>query len=113
MEQNGAKAYLVNTGWNGTGKRISIKDTRGIIDAILSGDINNAPTKQIPMFNFEVPTELPGVDPAILDPRDTYADASEWEAKAKDLAERFNKNFVKYTANEAGKALVSAGPTLD
>ncbi len=113
MEQNGAKAYLVNTGWNGTGKRISIKDTRGIIDAILSGDINNAPTKQIPMFNFEVPTELPGVDPKILDPRDTYADASEWEAKAKDLAERFNKNFVKYTANEAGKALVSAGPTLD
>ena len=113
MEQNGAKAYLVNTGWNGTGKRISIKDTRGIIDAILNGDINNAPTKKIPMFNFEVPTELPGVDPAILDPRDTYADASEWEAKAKDLAERFNKNFVKYTANEAGKALVSAGPTLD
>lgn len=113
MEQNGAKAYLVNTGWNGTGKRISIKDTRGIIDAILSGDINNAPTKKIPMFNFEVPTELPGVDPAILDPRDTYADASEWEAKAKDLAERFNKNFVKYTANEAGKALVSAGPILD
>ncbi|MCI8956874.1 MAG: phosphoenolpyruvate carboxykinase (ATP) [Eubacterium sp.] len=113
MEQNGAKAYLVNTGWNGTGKRISIKDTRGIIDAILNGDINNAPTKQIPMFNFEVPTELPGVDPAILDPRDTYADVSEWETKAKDLAERFNKNFVKYTANEAGKALVSAGPSLD
>ena len=113
MEQNGAKAYLVNTGWNGTGKRISIKDTRGIIDAILSGDINKAPTKKIPMFNFEVPTELPGVDPAILDPRDTYADASEWEVKAKDLAERFNKNFVKYTGNEAGKALVSAGPILD
>lgn len=113
MEQNGAKAYLVNTGWNGTGKRISIKDTRGIIDAILSGDINNAPTKKIPTFNLEVPTELPGVDPAILDPRDTYTDASEWEAKAKDLAERFNKNFVKYTGNEAGKALVSAGPILD
>ena len=113
MEQSGAKAYLVNTGWNGTGKRISIKDTRGIIDAILSGDINNAPTKKIPIFNFEVPTELTGVDPAILDPRDTYADASEWETKAKDLAERFNKNFVKYTGNEAGKALVSAGPTVD
>ncbi len=112
MEQNGAKAYLVNTGWNGTGKRISIKDTRGIIDAILNGDINNAPTKKIPIFNFEVPTELTGVDPAILDPRDTYADASEWEAKAKDLAERFNKNFVKYTGNDAGKALVSAGPQL-
>ncbi|MBE5855045.1 MAG: phosphoenolpyruvate carboxykinase (ATP) [Lachnospiraceae bacterium] len=112
MEKSGAKAYLVNTGWNGTGKRITIKDTRGIIDAILSGDINKAPTKKIPMFNFEVPTELPGVDSAILDPRDTYADASEWETKAKDLAARFNKNFVKYTTNEAGKALVSAGPQL-
>ncbi|MBR0444523.1 MAG: phosphoenolpyruvate carboxykinase (ATP) [Clostridia bacterium] len=112
MEKNGAKAYLVNTGWNGTGKRISIKDTRGIIDAILNGDVLKAPTKTIPYFNLEVPTELPGVDPAILDPRDTYADPSEWEAKAKDLAGRFQKNFVKYTGNEAGKALVSAGPQL-
>ena len=110
MEKSGAKAYLVNTGWNGTGKRISIKDTRGIIDAILNGDIKNAPTKKIPYFNFEIPTELSGVDSAILDPRDTYADASEWEAKAKDLASRFVKNFVKYEGNEAGKALVSAGP---
>ena len=112
MEKSGAKAYLVNTGWNGTGKRITIKDTRGIIDAILNGDIKNAPTKTIPMFNFEVPTELPGVDSGILDPRDTYANASEWETKAKDLAERFNKNFKKYEGNEAGKALVSAGPQL-
>ena len=112
MEKSGAKAYLVNTGWNGTGKRISIKDTRGIIDAILSGAINSAPTKKIPMFNFEVPTELPGVDPAILDPRDTYADVSEWETKAKDLAGRFQKNFVKYEGNPAGKALVPAGPQL-
>ena len=113
MEKSGAKAYLVNTGWNGTGKRISIKDTRGIIDAILNGDVLKAPTKQIPYFNFEVPTELPGVDPAILDPRDTYADASEWETKAKDLAGRFIKNFKKYETNEAGKALVAAGPKLD
>ena len=112
MEANGAKAFLVNTGWNGTGKRITIKDTRGIIDAILSGDILKAPTKTIPMFNLEVPTELPGVNPAILDPRDTYADASEWETKAKDLAGRFVKNFVKYTGNDAGKALVAAGPQL-
>ena len=110
MEKSGAKAYLVNTGWNGTGKRISIKDTRGIIDAILNGDILNAPTKKIPYFNFEVPTELPGVDSGILDPRDTYADASEWEEKAKDLAARFVKNFAKYEGNAAGKALVSAGP---
>ena len=110
MQKSGAKAYLVNTGWNGTGKRISIKDTRGIIDAILNGDILNAPTKKIPHFDFEVPTELPGVDPAILDPRDTYADASEWETKAKDLASRFVKNFAKYEGNPAGKALVSAGP---
>jgi len=112
MQKSGAKAYLVNTGWNGTGKRISIKDTRGIIDAILNGDVNNAPTKKIPIFDFEVPTALPGVDPAILDPRDTYANASEWETKAKDLAERFIKNFKKYEGNEAGKALVSAGPQL-
>ena len=112
MEANGAKAYLVNTGWNGTGKRISIKDTRGIIDAILSGAINEAPTKKIPLFNFEVPTSLPCVDPGILDPRDTYADVSQWETKAKDLAGRFIKNFVKYQGNEAGKALVAAGPQL-
>ena len=112
MEKSGAKAYLVNTGWNGTGKRISIKDTRGIIDAILNGDVLKAPTKKIPIFDFEVPTELPGVDPAILDPRDTYADAAEWDEKAKDLAGRFIKNFDKYTGNEAGKALVPAGPKL-
>ena len=110
MKASGAKAYLVNTGWNGTGKRISIKDTRGIIDAILDGSINKAPTKKIPYFDFEVPTELPGVDPKILDPRDTYASASEWEVKALDLASRFQKNFVKYETNEAGKALVNAGP---
>jgi phosphoenolpyruvate carboxykinase (ATP) len=112
MEKSGAKAYLVNTGWNGTGKRISIKDTRGIIDAILNGDVLKAPTKKIPYFDFEVPTELPGVDSGILDPRDTYADPAEWDAKAKDLAGRFIKNFEKYTSNEAGKALVAAGPAL-
>ena len=103
----------MNTGWNGSGKRISIKDTRGIIDAILSGDILKAPTKKIPYFNIEVPTELPGVDTNILDPRDTYADASEWETKAKDLAQRFVKNFSKYEGNAAGKALVAAGPQVD
>ena len=112
MEKSGAKAYLVNTGWNGTGKRITIKDTRGIIDAILGGDIKNAPTKTIPYFNLEVPTELPGVDSGILDPRDTYTDKAEWEAKAQDLAQRFIRNFSKYTTNEAGKALVEAGPKL-
>ena len=113
MKKSGAKAYLVNTGWNGSGKRISIKDTRGIIDAILSGAILTAPTQKIPYFDFEVPTALPGVDPAILDPRDTYADPSEWEKKARDLASRFVKNFVKYETNEAGKALVSAGPKAE
>ena len=112
MEKSGAKAYLVNTGWNGTGKRISIPDTRGIIDAILDGSILKAETKKIPMFNFEVPTSLPNVNPAILDPRDTYDCACKWEEKAKDLAARFIKNFGKYTNNEAGKALVAAGPQL-
>ena len=110
MQKSGAKAYLVNTGWNGTGKRISIKDTRGIIDAILNGDVLKAPTKKIPVFDFEVPTELPGVDTGILDPRDTYADPTEWDKKAADLAGRFVKNFKKYETNEAGKALVAAGP---
>ncbi|RIJ47642.1 phosphoenolpyruvate carboxykinase (ATP) [Maribellus luteus] len=113
MEEHGAEAYLVNTGWNGSGKRISIKDTRGIINAILDGSIEKAETKVIPIFNLEVPTALPGVDPKILDPRDTYADAAEWETKAKDLGGRFIKNFVKYTDNEEGKALVAAGPQLD
>ena len=112
MEKSGAKAYLVNTGWNGTGKRISIKDTRGIIDAILGGAILKAPTKKIPYFDFEVPTELEGVATNILDPRDTYADAAEWNKKAEDLAGRFIKNFKKYEGNEAGKALVAAGPKL-
>ncbi len=110
MNKAGAKAYLVNTGWNGTGKRISIRDTRGIIDAILDGSIDKAPTKTIPYFDFVVPTELPGVDPNILDPRDTYADAAEWTRKAEDLAARFVRNFSKFTGNEAGKALVAAGP---
>ena len=112
MEKSGAKAYLVNTGWNGTGKRISIKDTRGIIDAILGGAILKAPTKKIPYFDFEVPTELDGVAWGILDPRDTYQNRNEWEEKAKDLAGRFIKNFKKYEGNEAGKALVAAGPKL-
>jgi phosphoenolpyruvate carboxykinase (ATP) len=112
MEKSGAKAYLVNTGWNGTGKRISIRDTRGIIDAILDGSILSAPTKQIPVFDFTVPTALPGVDPAILDPRDTYADAAEWNTKATKLAEMFINNFKKFENNEAGKALVAAGPQL-
>ena len=112
MEKSGAKAYLVNTGWNGTGKRISIRDTRGIIDAILDGSIDKAPTKTIPYFNFEVPTVLAGVDTGILDPRDTYSDPAIWDEKARDLAGRFIKNFHKYEDNEAGKALVEAGPKL-
>ena len=112
MEANGSRAFLVNTGWNGSGKRISIKDTRGIIDAILDGSIEKSETKKIPYFNFEVPTSLPGVDDKILDPRDTYEDVSVWEEKAKDLAGRFIKNFAKYEGNAAGKALVSAGPKL-
>jgi phosphoenolpyruvate carboxykinase (ATP) len=110
MQASGAKAYLVNTGWNGTGKRISIKDTRGIIDAILSGAIDKAPTKKIPYFDFVAPTDLPGVDPAILDPRDTYKNPSEWDSKAKDLADRFVKNFAKFTGNEHGRKLIAAGP---
>ncbi|MGG4609871.1 phosphoenolpyruvate carboxykinase (ATP) [Providencia sp. Me31A] len=112
MEAVGAKAYLVNTGWNGTGKRISIKDTRAIIDAILSGDIEKADMIKLPVFDLEVPTALPGVDTNILDPRNTYADKAQWDEKAKDLADRFVKNFDKYTDTPAGEALVKAGPKL-
>lgn len=112
MEAAGAEAYIVNTGWNGTGKRISIQDTRGIIDAILDGSIDQAKTKNIPVFNLEVPTSLPGVDASILDPRDTYTDPLQWDSKAEDLAQRFIKNFAQYTDNEEGKALVKAGPQL-
>ena len=112
MKKAGAKAYLVNTGWNGTGKRISIKDTRGIIDAILDGSIDKAPTKTMPIFDFVIPTALPGVDPKILDPRDTYKNAKDWDVKAEDLANRFVKNFAKFTGNEAGKKLVAAGPKV-
>lgn len=112
MKMSNAKAYLVNTGWNGTGKRISIKDTRGIIDAILNGAINNSETKTLPYFNFEIPTKLEGVDTNILDPRDTYENKEEWNEKAKDLASRFIDNFKKYETNNEGKALVKAGPKL-
>jgi phosphoenolpyruvate carboxykinase (ATP) len=112
MEEHGAEAYLVNTGWNGTGKRISIKDTRGIIDAILDGSIDKAETKSIPVFNLEVPTSLPGVDPNILDPRDTYAEVKEWNKKANELAELFIDNFKQYTDNDEGKKLVAAGPSI-
>ena len=112
MEQHNATAYMVNTGWNGTGKRISIKDTRAIIDAILDGSIEKADTKLIPTFNFVVPTALHDVNPAILDPRDTYADASEWTTKAEDLANRFINNFIQYTDNQEGLNLVKAGPQL-
>ena len=113
MEQSGAKAYLVNTGWNGTGKRISIKDTRGIIDAILNGDILNAETKKLPIFNFEIPTVLNGVNTGILDPRDTYQNESDWNVKAIDLANRFNKNFSKYVNDKLGKTIVNAGPKVN
>jgi len=112
MEASGATAYIVNTGWNGTGKRISIKDTRAIIDAILNGDVDKSETKMLPYFNLEMPLGLTGVDSSILDPRDTYGNPAEWDAKAKDLASRFITNFKQFTDNEEGKRLVAAGPQL-
>ncbi len=112
MKESGAEAYLVNTGWNGTGKRISIKDTRNIIDAILDGSIEKAEMGELPIFNLAIPKALPGVDTHILDPRNTYEDKAQWQAKAEDLAGRFVKNFVKYTTNDEGKSLVAAGPKL-
>ena len=112
MDAHGAEAYLVNTGWNGTGKRISIQDTRAIIDRILDGSIEKAETKNLPIFNLEIPLELKGVDTNILDPRDTYSDVEEWNKKAVELADLFINNFEKYTDNDEGKALIAAGPQL-
>jgi len=112
MNQHGAKAYLVNTGWNGSGKRISIQDTRAIIDAILDGSIEKAETKIIPVFNLEVPVALHDVDSKILDPRDTYSNPEDWNKKAHELGQMFIKNFVQFTDNEEGKSLVAAGPQL-
>ncbi|GAA5093271.1 phosphoenolpyruvate carboxykinase (ATP) [Chryseobacterium ginsengisoli] len=112
MKEHGAKAYLVNTGWNGTGKRISLKDTRAIIDSIIDGSIENAPKTRIPIMNLEVPTELPNVSEGILDPRNTYNDVAEWEEKAKDLAAKYIKNFDQYCNTEEGKKLIASGPQL-
>ena len=112
MEAVGAEAYLVNTGWNGTGKRISIKATRAIIDAILDGSIDKAETTIIPMFNLEVPNIVSGVECDILDPRKTYQDQNEWQNKAMDLAKRFISNFDKFTDTDNGKSLVGYGPQL-
>ena len=112
MEASGATAYLVNTGWNGTGERISIKDTRAIIDAILSGEIDDAETIEVPVFKLAVPVSLSGVSDGILDPRQTYSDSGEWDKKANDLAAQFIENFVRYTDTSEGKALVAAGPQL-
>jgi phosphoenolpyruvate carboxykinase (ATP) len=113
MKEHGAKAYLVNTGWNGTGKRISLKNTRAIIDAIISGEIDTMEKRDIPFLNLTIPTSLPNVSEGILDPRDTYTTEDEWTAKAKDLASRYIKYFEQYTGNEEGKRLVSAGPSLE
>ncbi|QQV02885.1 MULTISPECIES: phosphoenolpyruvate carboxykinase (ATP) [Chryseobacterium] len=112
MKEHGAKAYLVNTGWNGTGKRISLKDTRAIIDAIIDGSIENADKVRLPIMNLEIPTSLPNVSEGILDPRDTYADVAEWEEKAKDLAAKYIKNFEQYCDNEEAKKLIASGPQL-
>lgn len=112
MKEHGAKAYLVNTGWNGTGKRISLKDTRAIIDAIIDGSIDQAERTTVPIMNLEIPKSLANVTEGILDPRATYANVSDWETKAKDLAGRYIKNFEQYCNTEEGNRLVAAGPQL-
>ncbi|MRS21054.1 phosphoenolpyruvate carboxykinase (ATP) [Enterobacteriaceae bacterium RIT692] len=112
MEAAGAQAYLVNTGWNGSGKRISLKDTRAIINAILAGELDEVETETLPVFNLQMPKVLPQVDSAILDPRRSWPTEAAWQQAAQDLAQRFITNFEKYTDNDAGKALVQAGPQL-
>ena len=113
MAASGASAYLVNTGWNGTGKRIALKKTRAIIDAILDGSIDDVETDTVPIFNLAIPRELPGVESRLLDPRSTYEDAATWEEKARELAELFIDNFSQYTDTDSGRELIAAGPRLE
>ena len=112
MQAVGAKAYMVNTGWNGTGKRISLPDTRAIINSILDGSIDNAPMTELPVFNLSMPVELSGVSTGILDPRETYESTDQWENKALPLAQLFIDNFSKFTDTQRGQSLVSAGPII-
>jgi phosphoenolpyruvate carboxykinase (ATP) len=112
MDKHGAKAFLVNTGWNGTGKRISIKDTRAIIDAIIDGSIDKTQTRHIPILNLTVPVKLNNVSEGILDPRDTYSQKADWESKAKNLSARYIKNFEQYTDTHAARVLIKSGPQL-
>lgn len=113
MKEHNAKAYLVNTGWNGKGKRISLKDTRAIIDAIIDGSIEKAETKHIPFLNLTVPVALNNVSEGLLDPRDTYKDQEEWIKKAKKLSALYIQNFEKYCDNAEAIALIPAGPSLE
>jgi len=112
MEAHGAAAYLVNTGWNGSGERISIKATRRIVSAIVKGEIENVSTSVLPCFNLEIPDHVEGVDSIILDPRKTYQSPDEWSLKARQLASLFIENFKKYTDLPETRALIDHGPQL-
>jgi len=112
MQHADSRAYLVNTGWNGTGERISIRDTRSIIDAILNGEIDAAPVTTLPIFNLSIPTHAGPVAAEVLDPKSSYPTAEDWASKARSLAELFVQNFENFTDTVEGKALVSAGPIV-
>ena len=113
MHDAGAKAYLINTGWNGQGKRISLANTRALINAIFDGELDDAETETLPIFNLQMPKALAGLDSSVLDPRSSYEDPAEWEKRARHLGGLFVDNFEKFTDTDAGKALVAAGPQID
>ncbi len=112
MEACGASAYLVNTGWDGTGNRISLKNTRHIINAILDGSIDKAEHICLPIFNLSIPLEIEGIDSDVLDPRRTHIDPLQWQSKAEYLAQKFIDNFDRFCDTAIGKSLAHSGPDI-
>ena len=108
VEKSGANVYLVNTGWNGTGKRMKLSYTRAMVTAALNGDIEKSEFVTDPTFGVKVPTSIPGVPSELLIPANTWEDKAAYEAKAKELAKSFVENFKKYTHMSA--EVVAAGP---
>ncbi|AXU97174.1 phosphoenolpyruvate carboxykinase (ATP) [Erwinia persicina] len=111
MAETQAEAWLVNTGWNGKGERLSLKDTRNIINAILNGTIAQNDTR-LPIFELMIPAQVPGVADALLDPRNGWESAEQWQQAAEKLARLFIDNFAQYTRTEDGARIAQAGPTL-
>ncbi|MBK0095787.1 phosphoenolpyruvate carboxykinase (ATP) [Erwinia sp. S63] len=112
VAQSDAEVWLVNTGWNGAGERLSLKDTRQIVNAILEGETGALREETLPIFGLAIPQEIAGVNVNTLDPRNGWASPAEWQEAAEKLAQLFINNFKQYSNNEAGARIAQAGPHL-